>query len=250
MTILIFVSYSHKDNDHRLRLTTHLAPLLREKDVDIWYDGDIEPGKAITPEIRKKLRETDIFVGLASSSYFASDYCYKKEYLPMLRKAKRGRPKVVVAMVETCDWRNTITAAYKVLPDDGKSVDKHGNRNQAYLEIVQGIRRVVRSARQEKGKARAEADRLSTQKVKAAEAKRLERRKKTAEGASATGKPKAARKVAAPKSTSSASRPVVRGAKRSPIGPKIKPISNAARAGVNRVTKKPKPKDSASRSRS
>ena len=172
MTIRLFISYSHQDEDHRVRLVKHLAPLLREKDVEPWFDGNIDPGQAITPAIRKALRETDIFVALASHHYLSSDYCYRREYRPMLRKSKQGTPRIVVAVVGTCDWHHTEMGTYKALPNDGKSVDKHGNRNQAYLEIVQGIRRVVRAVRQEKGKAQTEIDRLTAEKAKAAAARR------------------------------------------------------------------------------
>jgi hypothetical protein len=177
MTIRIFISYSHKDDTHRLRLATHMAPLLREKDVEAWFDGHIEPGQAITPAIRKALRQTDIFVALGSSDYLQSDYCYRKEYQLTLRRAKQGLPKVVVALVGICDWPNTEMAQSKMLPNDAKSVEEHGLRNRAYLEIVQGIRRIVRALRQEKGKAQAEIDRLAVKKAKADAAKRIERQK-------------------------------------------------------------------------
>ncbi len=177
-----------------------MAALEREKDVVVWFDGDIEPGREITPEIRKQLRQTDIFLALGSSNYLHSDYCYRREYKVMLRRSKQGRPRVLVALVGICDWPSTEMAKSKMLPDDAKSVEEHGRPNRAYLQIVQGLRRVVRAVRQEKGKEQAEADRKVVAKARATAASRRNSKGRAVESAQSQAETrKPAAKVQKPK---------------------------------------------------
>ncbi|MGK6325408.1 toll/interleukin-1 receptor domain-containing protein [Sphingomonas sp. DT-51] len=71
----IFVSYSHLDDDFRRGFETHMAQLHREG-VRTWFDGDITSGAELDPKIRRALKQTDIFVALASPNYLASRYCF------------------------------------------------------------------------------------------------------------------------------------------------------------------------------
>lgn len=57
--------------------------------------------------------------------------------------------RVVVALVGTCTWKQTRMAYYKCLPKDGKPVDQWGNRNKAYVDIAEGVRRIVVEVRKE-----------------------------------------------------------------------------------------------------
>jgi hypothetical protein len=75
--LLIFISYSHKDEEAREKLEIHLAQLKREG-VATWFDGDMIPGDEIDPIIRRALRRADIFVALASPDYLHSNYCSAK----------------------------------------------------------------------------------------------------------------------------------------------------------------------------
>jgi hypothetical protein len=54
MTTLLF-SYSHKDEDFRDQLETHLAMLKREGTVDVWHDRRILAGDHIDGKISEHL---------------------------------------------------------------------------------------------------------------------------------------------------------------------------------------------------
>jgi hypothetical protein len=82
----LFFSYSHKDDDLRDELETHLAPLLREGVIEVWHDRRIGAGKDFANEINRHLEEADIVLLLISPYFIASDYCYDIE---MTRAMKR-----------------------------------------------------------------------------------------------------------------------------------------------------------------
>lgn len=146
--VRLFISYSHKNDDGRARLDTHMAQLKREN-VEVFFDGNILPGAELDPAILKKLKAADVFVALGSPDYIASPYCYEIEYGFALRKAGRKGIHVVVALLKSCQWRHTRMARYKLLPRDGKPVDQWARRGDAYENIVEGVRAVVRAIRGE-----------------------------------------------------------------------------------------------------
>ena len=146
--VRIFVSYSHHDGDARARLETHLAPLKRDN-VETWFDGDMNAGDKLETGIARALRSAHIFVGLLSPDYLASNYCWKIEYRRAMNRRARGTMRVVAAVVRPCDWRSTPVAGFKLLPDDGREVTRWRSADDAYLNVVQGIRRVVNSVRKD-----------------------------------------------------------------------------------------------------
>lgn len=144
--VLVFVSYSHRDQKAREQLDVHAAQLKREG-VAFWFDGNIVPGAELDVGIRRALRKADIFVALASPDYLHSAYCFEKEYGQALRKAQRGKVYVVVALIKQCQWRHTRMAHYKMLPRDAKPVAEWVPRSNAYEDIIDGLREVVKAVR-------------------------------------------------------------------------------------------------------
>jgi hypothetical protein len=146
--VRIFVSYSHLDDASREKLAKHLAPLARE-DVNFWFDGDIRAGEELDPEISRALRRAHLFVALISSNYLSSNYCWKKEYLPAMGRRTRGTMHVVGVVLKPCDWKNTKAARFKQLPRDGRAVTDWRSADHAYLDVTEGIRKVVKDIRRE-----------------------------------------------------------------------------------------------------
>lgn len=146
---LVFISYSHHDDDARKTLDKHLIQLKREG-VEVWFDGDILPGAEIDPDVRRMLKRADVFVALGSPDYLNSTYCFDTEYGYAIRKAARKQVHVVVALLRACQWRHTRMARYKLLPKDGKPVDQWARRGDAYEDIVEGIRAVVKVVRRDR----------------------------------------------------------------------------------------------------
>ena len=56
----------------------------------------------------------------------------------------------MVALVEECQWRHTRMARYKLLPKDGKPISKWRPYGEAFEDIVNGLRGVVRAVKTER----------------------------------------------------------------------------------------------------
>jgi TIR domain len=75
----LFYSYSHKDEDLRRKLETHLAALRRGGLIAEWRDRKLEPGDAGRDEIDRHLTSADSVLLLVSADFMDSDYCWGEE---------------------------------------------------------------------------------------------------------------------------------------------------------------------------
>ncbi len=147
--VRIFVSYSHRDSTAREQLEVHLAVLKRDN-VSTWFDGDMDAGDALDTNISRELRNANIFVALLSPDYLHSRYCWELEYRRAMNRRARGTMRVVAVVVRPCDWRSTRAARFKLLPKDGKAVTKWRSADEAFLDVVGGLRGVVAAFRKER----------------------------------------------------------------------------------------------------
>lgn len=146
--ISVFLSYSHKDDIFKQELDTHLVMLKRNKIISTWNDSKIIPGQDIDEEVKKYLLSADIVILLISADFLSSDYCYEKEMLNALERHALGQTKVIPVIVRDCDWQETPFKNLKALPHDGKSISRWDDKDEAYLEVVKGIKTVINNIQQ------------------------------------------------------------------------------------------------------
>lgn len=149
MTESIFISYSHRDEDLKTNLETHLTPLKRMKLIQTWQDRVIMPGDDFADEIDENLRKSDIVLLLISADFIASDYCYGKEMKLAMELQKGDKLQVVPIILRSCDWQFLDFARIQALPKNGKPVMQWPDRDEAFTDIAKGIRRMVEAAKTE-----------------------------------------------------------------------------------------------------
>ena len=86
----VFVCDSHKDEELRRNLDTHLKPLLRQGVIDYYVDLEITPGKKWTDKILENLGSSDIILLLVSPAFLDSDYLWDKEMELVWQRSKAG----------------------------------------------------------------------------------------------------------------------------------------------------------------
>jgi hypothetical protein len=141
--INLFFSYSHKDEDLREELVKHLAILKRQGVLEAWYDRDIDAGREWAKEIDAHLKEAQIILLLISSDFMASDYCYEVEMKRAMGRHEAGEALVIPVILRSCDWQGAPFGKLHGLPKDMKPVKDWSDRDQAFTNIAQGIRKVV-----------------------------------------------------------------------------------------------------------
>lgn len=139
----IFFCYSHRDKGLRNELEGHLEPLRRSGQITTWYDREIQPGTEWKPEIDKHLNTSDIVLFLVSSNFMRSDYCYGIEMRRALERYETGETLVIPIILRHVEWKETPIGKFQVLPTDGKPITSWRNRDEAFQDVVRGIRKVV-----------------------------------------------------------------------------------------------------------
>ncbi|MGF6505875.1 TIR domain-containing protein [Paraburkholderia sp. 32] len=138
-----FISYSHVDEQYRAELEKHLSLLKRQGLVDVWSDHRIPPGGEIDSHISAELEAAELILLLVSSDFIASDYCYGTEMKRALERHREGSAKVVAIIVRPCDWKNSPLGALKALPNDARPITKWPTLDDAFLDVVTALRKLV-----------------------------------------------------------------------------------------------------------
>ena len=139
----VFISYSHRDEKYRKALETHLASLQRTGVIEAWHDRKIGPGKEWEHEIESHIESAKIILLLLSPDFLASDYCWSDEGKRALALHEAGQAQVIPVILRPCDWKNTPWGKLQALPKAGRPITKWGRRDEAYLDIIEGIRLAV-----------------------------------------------------------------------------------------------------------
>jgi len=139
-----FISYSHHDAAALDRLHVHLANLQREGRIETWYDRNILAGDVLDDEINLELEAADLFLLLVSPDFIASDYCVEREMRRALERHDAGEARIVPIIVEPCDWAAMPQLRrLKAVPKDGNPISEWANANNAFLNVVQELRKII-----------------------------------------------------------------------------------------------------------
>lgn len=139
----IFIAYSRKDAAFLEELRVHLKPLEYKGAIQLWYDGNIEPGVQWENAIQINLKQADIILLLVSPDAIASDYFYGREMTEALERHRQGTARVIPLILRPCAWMETPLAELQVLPKDGRPVSGWLDRDEAYHNAVMGLNTTV-----------------------------------------------------------------------------------------------------------
>ena len=138
-----FISYSHQDEAATNRLKVHLAVLRDEGLIDDWHDREILPGEVIDDVISRQLESRDLFLCMVSADFLASDYIQHREMARALERHAAGGMIVVPIIIEPCDWQRSPLGRLLALPKDGRPVSLWKNENEAFANVIAGLRRLL-----------------------------------------------------------------------------------------------------------
>jgi AAA-like domain/TIR domain len=141
----VFISYSHKDDDLREELVVHLANLQHQGKILAWTDRGIEAGTEWDAEIKHQLETASVILLLISPPFMASKYCYDLEMQRAVQRHHEGTTRVIPIILRPVDWKDSPFSKLQVLPKDAKPVTQWGDRDSAFLNVVEGIRGAVES---------------------------------------------------------------------------------------------------------
>lgn len=139
----VFISYSHKDEALRAELDKHLSLMRRQGEIDIWSDHRIPPGGDLDNSISEALESAEIVMLLLSADFIDSDYCFGVEMKRAMELHERGKAIVLPVMLRPCDFQSAPFGRLKAVPTDGKAVTKWPNQDEAFVDIVKHVRKLL-----------------------------------------------------------------------------------------------------------
>ncbi|MEO0771068.1 MAG: NB-ARC domain-containing protein, partial [Cyanobacteria bacterium J06649_4] len=141
----VFISYAHEDEALKDELMVHLAPLKRQGKVRSWQDWAIESGVNWDTEIVQQLSTAEIILLLISPDFLASDSCYSVEMQQAVQHHDEGTTCIIPIILKPVNWSATPFRKLQPLPEDARPITSWNDQDNAWLNVVEGIRRAVDS---------------------------------------------------------------------------------------------------------
>lgn len=142
-TLKIFFSYAHEDEKLKNELEKHLSSLKRRGLISSWDKRDIKAGEDWRYEIDRQLQAAHVILLLISPDFIASDYCYSSEMIEAMKRHQAGETCVIPIVLRPVYLHDETFMKLQPLPRGGKPVTSWPNIDEAFLDIVTGIRERV-----------------------------------------------------------------------------------------------------------
>jgi TIR domain len=139
----LFFSYAHEDEALRDELAKHLKLLERQGIIQSWHDRNITAGEEWKNAIDVNLESAAIILLLISADFLASDYCYDIEMKTALERHDRNEARVIPIILRSVDWHRSPFGKLTALPTDGKPITSWPNPDEAFTNVVKGLRKVI-----------------------------------------------------------------------------------------------------------
>lgn len=142
--ISIFYSYSHKDEDLREELETHLAALKRSGLIREWHDRKIIAGQDWDKEISRHLESAQLVLFLISADFISSSYISDVEVRRALERQSAGDTVVVPVILRPVMWGVIPEfSRLQALPEGARPVTEWPSHDLAFVSVCEGILAVV-----------------------------------------------------------------------------------------------------------
>lgn len=143
--IEVFYAYSHKDEEFRDELETHLSMLRRQGVIASWHDRRIGAGREWKGQIDSHLNSASVILLLVSPDFIASDYCFDVETKRAMERHEAGEARVIPVILRTVDgWHDAPVGKLQAVPKDGKPVKTWPDRDQAFADVARSIKLAVK----------------------------------------------------------------------------------------------------------
>src|SRR5437879_803178 len=143
MPVKVYFCYTHEDEPLLKQIMAHLKPLQRQGLITTWHDRDIKAGVRWDQQISQQLDSAQIILLLVSSAFMASEYCYSVEMKRAMERYYLQEACVIPIILSPCDWRVASFNMLQALPKNAKPISEWDDREAAFNNIVDNIRKVV-----------------------------------------------------------------------------------------------------------
>src|SRR5207248_2499021 len=94
-------------------------------------------------QISEHLNRDQIILLLISADFMDSDFCYSIEMMRAIARHDANQARVLPIILRPTDWKGAPFDKLKVLPADGKAVTSWATHDEAFVDVVKGIREAI-----------------------------------------------------------------------------------------------------------
>lgn len=140
----LFISYSHHDEKSYIdQFKKHIHTLKDNGLIEDWYDREILAGEDFQNKINNNLEDADIICLFISANFLSSPSC-KKEKEKALELRKKKGISVIPIILSSCGWLDVEDIPkFLALPNDGKPISKFKDQNEAWLDVYEGLKKII-----------------------------------------------------------------------------------------------------------
>ncbi|MDB5269891.1 MAG: hypothetical protein JWP58_2931 [Hymenobacter sp.] len=146
----VFISYSHADSQWLRLLNTHLKPLVRDQNLEIWSDQKIRKGERWRERIHQQMAMARVGIFLVSADFLASDFIHAEELPPLLQAADREGATLLTIIVRPCEGAFQDSPLSELQSINGPRTPLSGmsrtQREQVMVEVYNELRSLFRSS--------------------------------------------------------------------------------------------------------
>ena len=133
----IFISYSHRDEIWKDRLSVHLRSLKRSLKLSVWSDRNIKGGADWENEILSELHSCHLAILIISAEFLASDFIQTKELPSLLQRYENEEVIIYPIIAEDCVWKeHGWLAQMQARPRDGRPLSADKNQINTNLKAI------------------------------------------------------------------------------------------------------------------
>lgn len=119
----VFVSYSHKDEEEKDKLLSHLGVLGNANLIDVWSDDQIGAGADWEAEINQAINSAKVAILMVSVNFLNSKFILQKEVPELLKRREKEGITIFPVIAKACAWRKIEwLAKMNVRPKNGHPV--------------------------------------------------------------------------------------------------------------------------------
>jgi hypothetical protein len=146
---MVFISYSHADEDWKDRLVKQLGALAATGEFEIWDDRRIDAGEKWLAAIQAASQRAGVAVLLVSADYLSSPFITTQEAPALLARREAGL-RVIPLIVKPCPWKEVgWLSALQVRPKDGHplAMSPQENAEESLAALAIEVRDLLRGSR-------------------------------------------------------------------------------------------------------
>lgn len=139
----VFICYSHRDENWKDKLVTHLGVLQQEGFLDLWEDSRISAGEDWYQKIQKAIEIASVAIMLISADFLTSNFIRNEEVPRLLERRDKEGLWIFPVILKPCVWDEVKwLARMQIRPKNGEPL-MGGSEYQIESNLVAIAKEVV-----------------------------------------------------------------------------------------------------------